>query len=92
MNFAIYIPPQASSGKKVPVLYWLSGLYEIVLLALRCCILIFCIYFYTENIYLYNTVYNTVDSSCSVNYRHIARMQNLGGGSTVFWGGGQLFT
>jgi hypothetical protein len=26
MNFAIYIPPQASSGK-VPVLYWLSGTY-----------------------------------------------------------------
>ena len=25
MNFAIYVPPQASSGK-VPVLYWLSGL------------------------------------------------------------------
>ena len=25
MNFAIYIPPQANSGKKVPVLYWLSG-------------------------------------------------------------------
>jgi len=26
MRFAIYLPPQASSGKKVPVLYWLSGL------------------------------------------------------------------
>ena len=26
MNFAIYLPPQASSGGKVPVLYWLSGL------------------------------------------------------------------
>jgi len=26
MRFAIYLPPQAISGKKVPVLYWLSGL------------------------------------------------------------------
>ncbi len=26
MRFAIYLPPQASAGKKVPVLYWLSGL------------------------------------------------------------------
>lgn len=26
MRFAIYLPPQASSGSKVPVLYWLSGL------------------------------------------------------------------
>lgn len=26
MRFAIYLPPQASKGKKVPVLYWLSGL------------------------------------------------------------------
>jgi S-formylglutathione hydrolase len=26
MRFAIYLPPQAVSGKKVPVLYWLSGL------------------------------------------------------------------
>ena len=26
MRFAIYLPPQASNGKKVPVLYWLSGL------------------------------------------------------------------
>jgi S-formylglutathione hydrolase len=26
MQFAIYLPPQASSGNKVPVLYWLSGL------------------------------------------------------------------
>ncbi|WP_339721709.1 S-formylglutathione hydrolase [uncultured Paraglaciecola sp.] len=26
MRFAIYLPPQVSSGKKVPVLYWLSGL------------------------------------------------------------------
>ena len=26
MRFAIYLPPQASTGKKVPVLYWLSGL------------------------------------------------------------------
>lgn len=26
MRFAIYLPPQASSGTKVPVLYWLSGL------------------------------------------------------------------
>ncbi|MCF2949106.1 S-formylglutathione hydrolase [Paraglaciecola aquimarina] len=26
MRFAIYLPPQASSGEKVPVLYWLSGL------------------------------------------------------------------
>lgn len=26
MRFAIYLPPQASSGDKVPVLYWLSGL------------------------------------------------------------------
>ena len=25
MQFAIYLPPQASSGTKVPVLYWLSG-------------------------------------------------------------------
>ncbi len=26
MRFAIYLPPQVSSGEKVPVLYWLSGL------------------------------------------------------------------
>jgi S-formylglutathione hydrolase len=26
MRFAIYLPPQASNAKKVPVLYWLSGL------------------------------------------------------------------
>jgi S-formylglutathione hydrolase len=26
MRFAIYLPPQVSSGVKVPVLYWLSGL------------------------------------------------------------------
>ena len=26
MQFAIYLPPQASNGQKVPVLYWLSGL------------------------------------------------------------------
>ena len=26
MRFAIYLPPQASAGQKVPVLYWLSGL------------------------------------------------------------------
>ncbi|GAA6185874.1 S-formylglutathione hydrolase [Aliiglaciecola sp. NS0011-25] len=26
MRFAIYLPPQVSSGLKVPVLYWLSGL------------------------------------------------------------------
>ncbi|WED29929.1 S-formylglutathione hydrolase [Vibrio sp. DW001] len=26
MQFAIYLPPQASNGEKVPVLYWLSGL------------------------------------------------------------------
>ena len=26
MRFAIYLPPQASNSKKVPVLYWLSGL------------------------------------------------------------------
>jgi S-formylglutathione hydrolase len=26
MQFAIYLPPQISSGEKVPVLYWLSGL------------------------------------------------------------------
>ncbi|MFT7235122.1 MAG: S-formylglutathione hydrolase [Methylophagaceae bacterium] len=26
MQFAIYLPPQASSGHKIPVLYWLSGL------------------------------------------------------------------
>lgn len=26
MRFAIYLPPQASNGKKVPTLYWLSGL------------------------------------------------------------------
>lgn len=26
MRFAIYLPPQSSNGKKVPVLYWLSGL------------------------------------------------------------------
>jgi len=26
MRFAIYLPPQASSSHKVPVLYWLSGL------------------------------------------------------------------
>lgn len=26
MRFAIYLPPQISTGKKVPVLYWLSGL------------------------------------------------------------------
>ena len=25
MNFAIYLPPQALTGQKVPVLYWLSG-------------------------------------------------------------------
>ena len=26
MRFAIFLPPQASAGEKVPVLYWLSGL------------------------------------------------------------------
>lgn len=26
MRFAIYLPPQAATGTKVPVLYWLSGL------------------------------------------------------------------
>mgnify|MGYP006149675793 CR=1 FL=1 len=26
MRFAIYLPPQALTGQKVPVLYWLSGL------------------------------------------------------------------
>jgi len=26
MRFAIYLPPQAQSGERVPVLYWLSGL------------------------------------------------------------------
>ncbi|PCI28370.1 MAG: S-formylglutathione hydrolase [SAR324 cluster bacterium] len=26
MRFAIFLPPQATAGKKVPVLYWLSGL------------------------------------------------------------------
>jgi len=26
MRFAIYLPPQANNGAKVPVLYWLSGL------------------------------------------------------------------
>ncbi|WP_019531369.1 S-formylglutathione hydrolase [Dasania marina] len=26
MRFAIYLPPQAANGDKVPVLYWLSGL------------------------------------------------------------------
>ena len=26
MRFAIYLPPQAAQGDKVPVLYWLSGL------------------------------------------------------------------
>ena len=26
MRFAIYLPPQASTGEKVPILYWLSGL------------------------------------------------------------------
>jgi S-formylglutathione hydrolase len=26
MRFAIYLPPQVSSGEKVPVVYWLSGL------------------------------------------------------------------
>jgi S-formylglutathione hydrolase len=26
MRFAIYLPPQASNGEKVPVVYWLSGL------------------------------------------------------------------
>lgn len=26
MTFAIYLPPQASKGQQVPVLYWLSGL------------------------------------------------------------------
>jgi S-formylglutathione hydrolase len=26
MRFAIYLPPQVSSGQKVPALYWLSGL------------------------------------------------------------------
>ncbi|WOE66666.1 S-formylglutathione hydrolase [Aeromonas allosaccharophila] len=26
MSFAIYLPPQALTGQKVPVLYWLSGL------------------------------------------------------------------
>lgn len=26
MRFAIFLPPQAASNNKVPVLYWLSGL------------------------------------------------------------------
>ena len=26
MTFAIFLPPQAEQGQKVPVLYWLSGL------------------------------------------------------------------
>lgn len=26
MRFAIYLPPQAVNGKKVPVIYWLFGL------------------------------------------------------------------
>lgn len=26
MRFAIYLPPQAANGRRVPVLYWLSGL------------------------------------------------------------------
>lgn len=26
MNFAVYLPPQAQAGAKLPVLYWLSGL------------------------------------------------------------------
>src|SRR5690606_22108830 len=26
MVFAVYLPPQAEQGKKLPVLYWLSGL------------------------------------------------------------------
>ena len=26
MNFAVYLPPQAKAGAKLPVLYWLSGL------------------------------------------------------------------
>ena len=26
MTFAVYLPPQAESGEKLPVLYWLSGL------------------------------------------------------------------
>ncbi|MFT4256493.1 MAG: S-formylglutathione hydrolase [Pseudoxanthomonas sp.] len=26
MNFAVYLPPQAAAGEKLPVLYWLSGL------------------------------------------------------------------
>jgi S-formylglutathione hydrolase len=26
MNFAVYLPPQAAGGAKLPVLYWLSGL------------------------------------------------------------------
>lgn len=26
MRFAIFLPPQAVNGQKVPVLYWLSGL------------------------------------------------------------------
>ena len=26
MQFAIFLPPQVSEGKKVPLLYWLSGL------------------------------------------------------------------
>ncbi|PSU72169.1 S-formylglutathione hydrolase [Photobacterium phosphoreum] len=26
MRFAIYLPPQCAAGKKVPVIYWLSGL------------------------------------------------------------------
>ncbi len=30
MRFAIYLPPQASNGKKVPALYWLSGLTGVV--------------------------------------------------------------
>ena len=26
MTFAVYLPPQAEQGGKLPVLYWLSGL------------------------------------------------------------------
>ena len=26
MTFAVYLPPQAEQGRKLPVLYWLSGL------------------------------------------------------------------
>ncbi|MFP3786542.1 alpha/beta hydrolase-fold protein, partial [Burkholderia sp. SIMBA_024] len=26
MRFAVYLPPQARPGAKLPVLYWLSGL------------------------------------------------------------------